>query len=105
MDPSIVCKTWTKRDDRLLDAYVAEHGKKWKLLEGFFPGRTEISIKNRYNVLLRRKARDVKVALGLPLKSKKKKDINVESIFDFAGDEFSRFGEFGVTDNDDWNTW
>jgi hypothetical protein len=52
---------------------VAEHGKKWKTLESSFPGRTEISIKNRYNVLLRQTTRDLKAALNLSSKTKKAK--------------------------------
>jgi hypothetical protein len=91
----------------LLEEYVAEHGKKWKLFEEFFPGRTEISIKNRYNVLLRRRARDIKVAMGLPLKSKKEHNdpISEQEASLEPTHLLNSENEFGIADNQDWMTW
>ena len=57
LSPTINHSEWTKQEDDLLLSKVDEHGKRWKLFEVFFDGRTEIDIRNRFNVLMRRKAK------------------------------------------------
>jgi hypothetical protein len=57
--PCLVQNPWTRADDVLLEGKVAEHGHRWKLFELFFPGRTDVNIKNRYNVLVRRRKREL----------------------------------------------
>jgi hypothetical protein len=116
LDPTIIVKPWTKREDRLLEQKVGELGKKWKQLEMIFPGRTEISLKNRYNVLLRKTAREVRAALGLPGQRKKEKreghalesapsDALASPLFDVtAGDCFDEL-RFPVGDDDDLPIW
>jgi hypothetical protein len=34
---------------------VEEHGRRWKFLEELFPGRKDISLKNRHRLLLRQR--------------------------------------------------
>ena len=53
LDPSIKSVKWTKHDDELLLQKVEEYGKRWKIIEKFFPLRTYIAIKNRYATLSR----------------------------------------------------
>jgi hypothetical protein len=48
---------WTAEEDLRLQRTVCERGHKWKALEIHFPGRTDIQLKNRYNVILRRQNR------------------------------------------------
>lgn len=55
LDPKInINFHWKPEEDELLMKKVEEEGKKWKLMEKFFPGRTEVSLRNRYNLLLRK---------------------------------------------------
>jgi hypothetical protein len=71
LSPAIVHDKWSGEEDELLKDLVNQHGKTWKAFESLFPGRIDISIKNRYNVLSRRKAKELKIALKLPLKRKR----------------------------------
>jgi hypothetical protein len=64
--PELIQRPWSLEDDALLERRVSEHGHKWKLFENDFPGRTDISIKNRYNVLARRLLRWVRIEGGIP---------------------------------------
>jgi hypothetical protein len=52
--PSIVNGPWSAGEDALLFQKFAELGSHWKTLTQFFPGRTEVNIKNHYAALLRR---------------------------------------------------
>ena len=55
LDPKLDLQTkWTDEDDELLIKKVDELGKKWKILEKFFKGRTEVQLRNRYNLLTRK---------------------------------------------------
>jgi hypothetical protein len=47
----------------MLEAKVREYGHKWKLFEHFIPGRVDKMIKNRFNLLLRRRQRDGRLAI------------------------------------------
>lgn len=55
LDPKINKSDWTKQEDELLMKSVEIHGKKWKMMEKIIPGRSEVSIRNRYNLVLRKK--------------------------------------------------
>jgi hypothetical protein len=63
LSPDLVRRPWTKEEDAFLMAHVLEHGHKWKLFEGAFPGRPETSIKNRFNVLVRRRTRHMRLVM------------------------------------------
>jgi hypothetical protein len=63
LSPNIVQARWTKFEDELLEQQVAQHGHRWKMFEALFPGRVDISIKNRYNVLFRQKRRQIRAAM------------------------------------------
>ena len=53
--PYVRSDPWTAEEDRELAKRVKELGHKWKNMETYFPGRTDISIKNHYNAILRQK--------------------------------------------------
>lgn len=40
---------WNSEEDDFLRSLVEEHGKNWKIIGKFFPYRTNISVKNRWN--------------------------------------------------------
>jgi hypothetical protein len=54
LTPSIINGPWSADEDALLLQKFAEFGSHWKALTQFFPGRTEINIKNHYAALIRR---------------------------------------------------
>ncbi|TRM64818.1 hypothetical protein BD626DRAFT_400019 [Schizophyllum amplum] len=54
LNPAIDRTTWTAAQDDLLIRAVNEHGKVWtKIVKTYFPGRTGLSAKNRYNSVTR----------------------------------------------------
>jgi len=54
LNPAIDRTTWTPEADDLLLQAVNEHGKVWtKIVKTYFPGRTGLSAKNRYNSITR----------------------------------------------------
>ncbi|KAJ2929892.1 hypothetical protein H1R20_g7212, partial [Candolleomyces eurysporus] len=54
LNPAIDRTTWTPEGDDLLLRAVEEHGKVWtKIVKTYFPGRTGLSAKNRYNSITR----------------------------------------------------
>jgi hypothetical protein len=61
--PNIIVSNWSEGEDELLLEKVGQFGRKWRQIEPFFPGRPDISLKNRYNVLQRRVKKEVKKAL------------------------------------------
>lgn len=60
LSPDIYREKWTHDEDNLLLSTVEAQGKKWKLFENIFTGRTEIDIRNRYNILMRRINKETK---------------------------------------------
>ena len=46
--PGVNTAPWTEYEDKLLEQKVNELGRKWSVIAKFFPGRTDINIKNRY---------------------------------------------------------
>ena len=52
--PEVENGPWTDEEDRLLDEKFAIYGPKWKMIATFFPSRTDINIKSRWQVHLRR---------------------------------------------------
>jgi hypothetical protein len=53
--PSVINGPWSLDEDTLLLEKFGEFGSKWKNLTQFFPGRTEVNIKNHHATLLRRR--------------------------------------------------
>ena len=53
--PNLIKKEWTKEDDELIEKLVNKFGKKWKRIESYFPGRSNVMIKNRYNFHIKMK--------------------------------------------------
>ncbi|OHT16349.1 Transcription factor WER [Tritrichomonas foetus] len=54
LSPLAVNGAWTLEEEELLRLKVQLYGRKWKFITQFFPGRTDINIKNRYNFLIKR---------------------------------------------------
>jgi hypothetical protein len=56
LDPSIKRTTWTAAEDRIVLDAIQKVGTKWADIARLLPGRTDNSIKNRWNSTLRRRA-------------------------------------------------
>jgi hypothetical protein len=55
VSPEVVNGNWTAEDEELLRAKVKELGRQWATITQFFPGRTDIGIKNHYIAMTRDK--------------------------------------------------
>jgi hypothetical protein len=55
LSPSVTNGPWSSEDDARLLEKTREFGSRWKSLTQFFPGRTDINIKNHYITLTRRR--------------------------------------------------
>jgi hypothetical protein len=49
--PSVINGPWTIEEEELLAEKVAEFGRRWQRVAGFFEGRTDINVKNHWNHL------------------------------------------------------
>ena len=60
LSPMVRNTPWTPEEDELLKQKVSELGQKWVRIAKFFPMRTDINIKNRYLVLMRRSRKEAR---------------------------------------------
>lgn len=56
LDPSINSAPWTPEEDEMLKKQYAELGPRWAVMRAFFPGRTDLNIKNRFGFLARNRS-------------------------------------------------
>jgi len=54
--PGVNKAPWTQEEDDVLKKQYEELGSRWSVMRSFFPGRTDLSIKNRFNFLARNRA-------------------------------------------------
>lgn len=54
LKPCVNSDTWTKTEENLLNEKIKEFGPKWRMITRFFNGRTEVSLKNHYRLMIRR---------------------------------------------------
>jgi hypothetical protein len=57
LSPNISTEPWTPDEDSLLQQKIRELGQKWVQIATFFPARTDVNVKNRFNLLSRRSKR------------------------------------------------
>uniref|UniRef100_A0A7S0ZJK1 Uncharacterized protein n=1 Tax=Timspurckia oligopyrenoides TaxID=708627 RepID=A0A7S0ZJK1_9RHOD len=55
LDPSIRKRRWTPREDAIILEKQKELGNRWSEISKFLEGRSENSVKNRYNAALKKK--------------------------------------------------
>lgn len=58
LNPSLKKKNWSAQEDRTILCSHARLGNKWSAIANLLPGRTDNSVKNRYNSTLKRAIRD-----------------------------------------------
>ena len=54
LSPNVVNGPWTKEEEQLLQEKFEEFGPSWKCIATFFPTRTAINVKSRFNLMQRR---------------------------------------------------
>jgi hypothetical protein len=55
LDPDLLRQPWTEDEDRILITHQQLWGNKWAKIANLLPGRTDNSVKNRWNSSLKRK--------------------------------------------------
>lgn len=60
LTPEVTNGPWTQEEDDLLFEAFSKYGARWKLIASFFPSRTDINIKSRWQVHFRRYIRQTK---------------------------------------------
>jgi hypothetical protein len=76
LGPNVNNTPWTTEEDDLLRQKYDELGPRWAVLRSFFPGRTDLNVKNRFGFLARNRA-DVR-ALKQKFQSEQKGEVSDE---------------------------
>jgi hypothetical protein len=53
LNPGITKQKWTPKEDLIMLQLYKEYGPKWSLIAKYMPGRTDNTIKNRFNSALK----------------------------------------------------
>ena len=56
LNPELKAEPYTKDEDELLEKKLIELGNKWRVIVKFFPGRTDVSLKNRWSMIKRQRS-------------------------------------------------
>ena len=54
LDPNVDIHDWTPEEEELLLEKISQCGKKWRMIAQSFNGRTDVHLKNRYQLMKRR---------------------------------------------------
>lgn len=61
LDPKVNHDSWTPEEDALLLKFQKGVGNKWSCIADMLPGRTAVSVKNRFKFLVRRQTKKEKI--------------------------------------------
>lgn len=64
LNPALKKKNWSAEEDRLILVLRSEIGNKWSTIASMLPGRTDNSVKNRFNSTLQRAIRHISAKSG-----------------------------------------
>jgi hypothetical protein len=114
LDPDLRRGGWTPQEDELLEAKYKEYGVKWNKIARFFVNRSDISLRNRWQVLARHHAKETPMKqpllapeLPLPVVLPITKDVSANQMR-LSDESFEMFEvphfSFGSSDNlfDSW---
>jgi len=71
LDPDLKKDAWTEEEDRILMTKQVELGNKWRDIAAFLPGRSENSVKNRWNSAKRKHIKEDEATFPQKVKSKR----------------------------------
>jgi hypothetical protein len=54
LSPNVTAHDWKLDEDKQLIQLVGRYGQRWSSLVQYFPGRSEVQLRNRWNVLQRK---------------------------------------------------
>ena len=57
LDPNLNQDNWSSEEEKLLLEKIREIGHKWRLIAKYFKGRTDVHLKNHYNLMIRKSIR------------------------------------------------
>jgi hypothetical protein len=57
LNPKLCNRLWSPEEDALLDEKVKQFGTKWNTIGHFFPNRSDMSLRNRWMMIERRRAK------------------------------------------------
>lgn len=69
LQPGIVKEEWTSEEDDVLIKSQQVYGNKWSLISRLLPGRSAVCIKNRWNLINRRKHNQKNKAIDKEIKT------------------------------------
>ena len=96
LSPDIVLKPWTMEEDEFLKKKLFEFGPKWVKISRFFPNRTDIQLKNRWFVLIRKESKQRRKDLKNVIGQSHETNDNVNTYgftFNLNSSEFQKFNE------------
>ena len=100
LNPNLNKKEWTPEEDELLIEKQREFRNKWNVIATYFPGRTNNSVKNRYNHLKKKEREETRNHQGQYVHGIFGEEFNLP---DISGGEFNLLpdisgGEFNLSD-------
>lgn len=77
LSPNVSYAPWSTEDDELLNSLVAKFGKQWAKISSYFPSRTDVMLKNRWNST-KRYVTHIKIPLAVAQKTEKATEASFE---------------------------
>lgn len=94
LSPNVIMKPWTSEEDEFLKSKLAEFGPKWVKISSFFPNRTDIQLKNRWFVLMRKEFKHIsKIGSKKTQNNQEKENHNQEFSFNLNSNEYQIFND------------
>lgn len=97
LDPALNMSEWTPEEDNLICECVEEYGRRWSKIYVLFHGRSSTAIKNRWNILERRRLKEERQSQIV--KQEKEIDQSLEEDTDLSNDMQNDVETFSAEEN------